>query len=164
MADETPETETAPTEQPAEQPDPPTPDSEDETDWKAQARKWEQRAKANSDAAARLKEMEDAQKTEQERLTESLTAAQQRAQELELKAARLEVAAEKGLPKSSIKFLTGTTPEELAESADELLELMKPDDPGPQRSGSADATSRSTGSATGNHVSVGAAIKALRGT
>lgn len=128
MADE-------PTNDPATEPEPdeptsgpdPDPDNEphgDEPDWKAEARKWEKRAKANSDAAARLKELEDAQKTEQQKLTERLTEAETKAKEAELRAARLEVATEKGLPKSSVKFLTGTTPEELEESADELLALL----------------------------------------
>ena len=80
--------------------------------------------------ADKAKELEDAQKTEQERLTEKLTASEKRAVEAELKAARLEVATEKGLPRTSVKFLTGTTPEELAESADELLALLAPEDPG----------------------------------
>ena len=46
-----------------------------ERDWKAeyekvlaQSRKWEQRAKENKDAAAKLTELEDASKTDAERL------------------------------------------------------------------------------------------------
>jgi hypothetical protein len=124
MADEPETNDPAPEPEPEPKPEPPP-----EPDWKAEARKWEKRAKENSDAAARLKELEDAQKTEQERLSENLTAAEKRAQEAELKAARLEVAAEKGLPQTSVKFLTGTTPEELAESAEELLALLAPSDP-----------------------------------
>ena len=78
--------------------------------------------------ADKAKELEDAQKTEQERLTEKLSETEKRAVDAELKAARLEVATEKGLPKSSVKFLTGTTPEELEESADELLSLLSASD------------------------------------
>ena len=115
-----------PTEEPTDEPDQPDEPARDEPDWKAEARKWEARAKENKDAASKLKELEDAQKTEQERLTEKLNATETRAKEAELKAARLEVATEKGLPKTSVKFLTGTTPEELEASADELLELIKP--------------------------------------
>ena len=133
MADEpTDEPENEPTGEPEPQDDPPEPGKgEDEPDWKAEARKWEKRAKQNSDAAARLQELEDAQKTEQEKLTEKLSATEKRAADAELRAARLEVATEKGLPKSSVKFLTGTTPEELEESADELLSLISPDDDEP---------------------------------
>ena len=129
MADE-PKTE-EPTEETKPKEEPTEPHGNDEPDWKAEARKWESRAKENKDAAAKLKELEDAQKTEQERLTDKLTETETRAKEAELRAARLEVATEKGLPKTSIKFLTGTTAEELSESADELLSLMKPSDKEP---------------------------------
>lgn len=114
--------------------DPPEP-AKDPTDWVAEARKWEKRAKENSDAAARLQELEDAQKSEQDKLTERLTAAEKRAADNELRAMRLEVAAEKGLTKAQAKYLTGTTEDELTEAADELLELFAPaeEDGGPSR-------------------------------
>ena len=98
-----------------------------------EAKKHRLKAKELEPLAAKAKELEDAQKTEQERLTEKLTASEKRAVEAELKAARLEVAADKGLPQSSVKFLTGTTVEELAQSADELLELLTPEDDGKGR-------------------------------
>jgi len=98
-----------------------------------EAKKHRLKAKELEPLAEKAKELEDAQKTEQERLTEKLTASEKRAVEAELKAARLEVAAEKGLPQSSVKFLTGTTVEELAQSADELLELLTPEDDGKGR-------------------------------
>jgi len=118
-----------PTETVEPQPEPEGPAQD--TDWKAEARKWEQRAKANKDAAARLQELEDAQKSEQEKLAEKLTVTEKRAVEAELRAARLEVATSKGLPMASVKFLTGNTPDELAASADELLGLLKQDEPEP---------------------------------
>ena len=118
-----------PTEEVEPQPEPDAPAQD--TDWKAEARKWEQRAKANKDAAARLQEFEDAQKSEQEKLAEKLSVTEKRAVEAELRAARLEVATSKGLPMASVKFLTGNTPDELAASADELLGLLKQDDPEP---------------------------------
>lgn len=40
------------------------------TDWKAEARKWEKRAKANSEAAEKLAAIEEAGKTELQRMTE----------------------------------------------------------------------------------------------
>ncbi|TDD25047.1 hypothetical protein E1287_37585, partial [Actinomadura sp. KC06] len=46
--------------------DPPKPDG-DTTDWKAQARKWEQRAKDNGKAAAELEKLKASQMTEQEK-------------------------------------------------------------------------------------------------
>lgn len=96
-----------------------------ETDWKAEARKWESRAKenlaaakANEDAAKRLAEIEEAQKTEAQKAQERLDAAEKRAVELELKAARAEVAAAKGVP---VELLSGSTREELEAAADALI-------------------------------------------
>lgn len=98
---------------------------EQETDWKAQARKWEARAKenlsvakANESAAQRLAEIEEAQKTEVQKAQERLEAAEKRAAELELKATRAEVANVKGVPAA---LLSGSTQEELEASADALL-------------------------------------------
>lgn len=96
-----------------------------EIDWKAEARKHEQRAKenlakakANETAAQRLAEIEAANKTEAERAAERLEAAEKRAAELELKATRAEVAAAKGIPAA---LLSGSTQEELEASADALI-------------------------------------------
>lgn len=96
-----------------------------ETDWKAEARKWESRAKenltaakANEAAAQRLAELEESQKTEAQKAQERLDAAEKRAAELELKATRAEVAAAKGVP---VDLLSGSTQEELEASADALI-------------------------------------------
>lgn len=95
------------------------------TDWKAEARKWESRAKqnfadakANEGAAQRLAEIEEAQKTEAQKAQERLEAAEKRAAELELKAARAEVAAAKGVPAG---LLSGDTVADLEASADALI-------------------------------------------
>lgn len=61
----------------AAQPDPESADQaapppEDATDWKAEARKWEDRAKANKDAAARLAQLEEAGKSEAQKAAEQL--------------------------------------------------------------------------------------------
>lgn len=100
-----------------------------ETDWKAAARKWESRAKenlaaakANEDAAKRLAEIEESQKTEGEKAAERLAAAEQRAAQLEMKANRAEVAAAKGVPAD---LLTGSTVEELTASADALIKFKE---------------------------------------
>ncbi len=88
--------------------------------------------KANEEAAAtriRLKELEDRDKSEGEKLTDKLTAAEQRAAEAEAKSLRLEVAAEKGLTAAQARRLVGTTKEELEADADELLETFKPQEP-----------------------------------
>jgi hypothetical protein len=96
-----------------------------EKDWKAEAekikaeaRKWESRAKENSTAAARLAEIEEASKTAEQKAAERLAAAEKKAADLEDKALRAEVAAEKGVP---AKFLIGSTREEMEAAADALI-------------------------------------------
>lgn len=96
-----------------------------EIDWKAEARKHEQRAKenlakakANETAAQRLAQIEAENKTEAEKAQERLEAAEKRANELELKATRAEVAAAKGIPAA---LLSGSTQEELEASAEALI-------------------------------------------
>lgn len=96
-----------------------------EPDWKAEARKhearskeWQQKAKANEDAARRLKEIEDANKSDLEKAAARAEAAEAKAKELELHALRLEVAAAKKVPAD---LLTGSTQEELEAAADKLI-------------------------------------------
>lgn len=91
-------------------------------------------AKVNREAAAlrvRLKELEplaqqareleDAQKTEAERLTGRLTAAEQRAVKAEQELLLRDVATEKGLTLAQAKRLVGTTREELLADADDFI-------------------------------------------
>lgn len=99
-----------------------------DVDWKAMARKWEKRAKENLSAAEKLKEFEDAQKTEQERLAEELEAARSKEGELSRKMLRLDVAlakAPEGMSAQKIRKLaarlTGDTVEELEADAEELF-------------------------------------------
>lgn len=98
--------------------------------------------KANDEARnlrSRLKELEplaqeaerlrEANKTEQQKLADRAEAAEKRAQELESRALRLEVASEKGLNAAQAKRLVGSTREELEADADELLATFKPAEP-----------------------------------
>ena len=94
--------------------------------WKAQSRKQEAKAKANADAAKRLQALEDASKSESEKVSERLTAAESRAAKAEARALRLEVAHAKGLSAVQAKRLVGDTLEELESDADDLLESFKP--------------------------------------
>lgn len=71
--------------------------------------------------AQKARELQESQKTESEKLTERLTGAEKRAQEAELRALRLEVAADKGLTPAQARRLVGTSKEELEEDADDLL-------------------------------------------
>lgn len=99
----------------------PTPDPAAEVEkWRSLARKHEARAKENATAAARLAEIEEASKTEAQRLAERAEKAERALQEATLRSLRLEVAAEKGVPAS---LLAGSTAEELAASADALLDF-----------------------------------------
>src|SRR5690606_20385728 len=96
----------------------------DGIDWKAEARKWERRAKENMEAARRLREAEEAEKTELQKLTERAEAAEKRAAEAEGRLLRLEVAQAKGLTAAQARRLQGATREELEADADELLEAF----------------------------------------
>jgi hypothetical protein len=68
----------------------------------------------------RLKEFEDRDKTDQQRLAEQATTAEGRATAAELKLARYEIAATAGLPLKWAGRLQGNTPEELKTDADNL--------------------------------------------
>jgi len=139
---DTPPTEPTPEAEPDTPPDTPPSDKDlaAEVDkWKAMARKHEGAAKANADAARKLAEIEDAAKSEAERLADQATKAEQRATRAETALARLRVAASKGLPPDLADRLVGATEEELAEDADRLMALVKPTDGTPPKpAGSAD--------------------------
>ena len=99
--------------------------AEDTTDWKAESRKHEQRAKenaakakANESAVERLAAIEEEKKSDEQKATDRVAAAEKRATELEGRATRAEVAAAKGVPAA---LLNGSTQEELEASADALL-------------------------------------------
>lgn len=106
---------------------------QDGTDWKAEARKWEQRAKENTAAAKRLAELEDAQKSEQERLAERLQTAEQAAMQAKAEAARYRIAARHGITEDDAQlFLTGTDEETLARQAEAFAaRVSKPSTPRP---------------------------------
>lgn len=74
-----------------------------------------------TNAKSKVKEFEDATKTEQERLTEKATTLETELTTAQANAARFEIALEKGLTKSQAKRLVGSTREELEADADELL-------------------------------------------
>lgn len=98
--------------------------------WKAKAREWEKRAKENKDAASKLQELEDAKKTETEKLTDRAAKAETRASELESELLRLRVAISKQVPPDLVDRLRGETEEELAADADKLLKLVTPETDG----------------------------------
>jgi hypothetical protein len=98
--------------------------------WRKLSRENEARAKANADAARKLAELEDKDKSELERLQAAQKAAEDRAAEAEQRAMRLEVAASKGLTPAQAKRLVGASLEELEADADELLTTFPSADDG----------------------------------
>jgi hypothetical protein len=87
-------------------------------------REAERRAKDGDAAMARLKEIEDAQKSEQQKLTERAEKAEREAAEAKVSLMRRDVAADKQLPPAMADRLRGTTREELEADADELLKML----------------------------------------
>lgn len=114
---------TAPAVEPAEVTEP----EAKEIDWKAEARKHEQRAKdnaakakANENAAQRLAEIEEANKTAEEKANERLAAAEKRATDLEARANRATVANAHGVPDEIIAGPASSSTEDLTVYAEAL--------------------------------------------
>lgn len=89
--------------------------------WKRMSRENEARAKANADAARRLKEIEDRDLSELQKAQRDREEALARLQEVEREATRNRVALAKGLPAEIASVLSGANEEELAAHADALL-------------------------------------------
>ncbi len=83
-----------------------------EVDWKTEARKWEKRAKENAEAAKRLAEIEEAQKSEAEKVAERLAKAERAAAEAEARALRREIALEHKLSKDDAALLDAVSDED----------------------------------------------------
>ena len=96
-----------------------------ETDWKEMARKWEARAKENKAAADKLNEIEEASKSEQQKLQEKFDAV---SHELESYKTREQVTAwASEIVKGSnvpTTVLRGSTREELQAHFDELKTVL----------------------------------------
>ena len=124
-----------------------TPPAPHEVDWKAQARKWEERAKENKAKADKWDEQEEANKTELEKARELAQATKAELDALKKEKAHSElvsrVSATSGIPAN---LLHGTTEEELTASAEAIksfLETSKPaypQDKGGSASGGATMT------------------------
>lgn len=78
----------------------------------------------------KLKEFEDAQKTEAERLAERAATAEAELQALRTESVRARVALTKGVPADLLEFLTASDEEALSEQADRLLARLAPAAPG----------------------------------
>lgn len=87
--------------------------------------------KALTDALARLKDYEDRDKSDADKLTERASSAETRADTAERELLRLRVAVETKLPANLAERLQGTTEDELRADAAELLKLVAPSTPEP---------------------------------
>lgn len=114
--------------------------------WKAQARKNEKLAKSNAAAAEQLQALEDADKSESERLQAQLSEVTTRAEAAELANLRLEVATETGLSPNLAKRLVGSDRDELLADAAALLAEAKPA-PADLKQGARGTTSQTDGNA-----------------
>jgi hypothetical protein len=126
VTDNTPQGEEEVTTQ-AETPQGETDESHDSTDWKAEARKWQKRAKQDAErlkaAEAKVKSLfspEEVQTKEQ-----ALEAAQKQIIELQTRDLKRSVCAEFDLPPTSWEFIQGANEDEIRESASALKALVK---------------------------------------
>ena len=107
-----------------------------EIDWKAEARKWEGRAKENSTAAQKLAEIEESKKSETQKLQEQLTTLQDRAATAERDKERLAVIAKHGIPEDYHDLVHGSDAESLAASAAKVKALITANTPAQQNEAS----------------------------
>jgi hypothetical protein len=135
MGEETVMSETAAAE-PAAAPTEAAPAPAQEIDWKAEARKWEGRAKENSGAASKLAEIEESKKSETQKLQEQLTALQERAATAERDRERLAVIAKHGIPEDYHDLVHGTDADSLAASAAKVQALITANGPAQQNEAS----------------------------
>lgn len=97
----------------------------DEAYVKALRKEAADNRKALEAATTRLREIEDRDKSESEKLTQRAAESDRRAVEAEAKLLRVEIAAERKMPARAVALLHGTTREEIEASADELAALLK---------------------------------------
>ncbi|MEW1705961.1 hypothetical protein AB0230_01860 [Microbacterium sp. NPDC089190] len=92
--------------------------------WKQKAREQEARAKSNAEAAKRLQEFEDAQKTESQRLADAAAAAKREADEARAEAVRYRVAATHGVGEDYFDLLGSGDEEKVTARAERLAPLL----------------------------------------
>ncbi len=114
-------------EQPAQEPEQTTKDDKapSTTDWKAESRKWEQRARENKAAADRLAELEESSKSAEQKAADRLAAAEKAATDAEAKVMRRDVALEFRLGPDDAALLDTITDEAAMRS---LAERLAPSD------------------------------------
>jgi hypothetical protein len=93
--------------------------------WKALARKNEARAKENADKAQRLDALEEASKTEQQKLADAADLARKEAAETAVELAKLRAAVKHGLSDDDLDLLGTGTVEEIEARAERLAARLK---------------------------------------
>lgn len=120
---ETGEGETTPAREGVEQPK--------DTDWKAESRKWEKRAKENDEARKELDQIKEAQKSDAEKANDKLTNETRRANEATALALRYKIALVKGIAiEDADLFMTATDEDTLNKQADRLAQRTPERKPG----------------------------------
>jgi Domain of unknown function (DUF4355) len=92
--------------------------------WRELSRKTEAQAKKGADAQKRLAEIEEANKTEAQKLADRAAAAEAARAEAEAKYHRTLAAAQYGLPPALIDRIAGGTEDEITESAETLAAVI----------------------------------------
>lgn len=114
---------------------PPTTDATDykaeAEKWKALARKHEGSAKVNSDAAKKLAEIEEAAKSDQQKLTDKLSAAEVELAQFRTREVRLTATRDAGLDSEWAEYITEVEPAAALAQAKRLAERVKPGEPRP---------------------------------
>jgi len=94
--------------------------------WKQLARKHEEQAKKNADAASRLEELEK-QQSDASELSKQLQEARDEAEKKDFEIARLTAALNHGLSADDLDLLGTGTPEEITKRAERLAERLSPE-------------------------------------
>lgn len=106
-----------------------TPEPAQEPDWKAESRKWEERAKANKDAAEKLAAFEESQKTEAQKLADRAEAAEKERDALRTEKNKRDFLESKGIPAEYHELVTGADESAWAPTLEKLQKLIKPTGP-----------------------------------
>lgn len=93
--------------------------------WKQKAREQEGRAKSNAEAARRLAEIEDAQKTEQQRQADRQTAIERERDDAKAEGLRYKAAAKHGVDEDHFDLLGSGDEETITTRAEKIGALLK---------------------------------------
>jgi hypothetical protein len=160
MSEEQPAPESDAPEQPQEGPEQPEAfDADYVAKLRKEAARYRTEAKANAEAAKKLAEIEEANKSEQQKLTDRLASLEQEATQAKAEALRFKIASKFGVTEEDTElFLTGTDEETLTKQAERLAarneDAAKPRAPKPdpnqgRRSGGSASTADQFAAAVG---------------